>query len=155
MVYRYDTLPELERSLLEGIPLARAMQLEVVEYDGHRLALSAPLAPNVNDKGCAFGGSLVSLTTLAAWGLINLKLAESGRSASVYIQDSSVEYLAPVWDVLVAEGAAAADESWSEFFDTLDQRGSARIRMTAEVSGAEGGMVAVRFSARFVAKAQK
>jgi thioesterase domain-containing protein len=154
-VYRFDTLHELERSMLEAIPLARAMQLQVAEYDGHRLALSAPLWPNVNDKGCAFGGSLVSLTTLAAWGLINLKLAEAGCVADVYVQDADVEYLEPVWDELVAEAAAGPDQSWLEFIATLSKRGSARIRMSAEVSGAEGGAVAVRFTARFVATKQK
>jgi thioesterase domain-containing protein len=154
-VYRFDTLHELERSMLEGIPMARAMQLHVVEYDGNRLALSAPLAPNVNDKGCAFGGSLVSLTTLAAWGLVNLKLAETGADADVYVQDSTVEYLAPVWDELVAEACAGPDESWQEFTGMLSEHGSARIRMSAEVSGAEGGLVALRFSARFVAKRRK
>jgi len=154
-VYRYDTLHELERSMLEGIPMARAMQLRVLDYDGNRLALSAPLAPNVNDKGCAFGGSLVSLTTLASWGLINLKLAEAGAGADVYVQDSNVEYLAPVWDELVAEACAGPDESWQEFVGMLGSQGSARIRMNAEVSGAEGGLVALRFSARFVAKRRK
>jgi|RhiMethySRZTD1v2_1073278.scaffolds.fasta_scaffold1834877_1 thioesterase domain-containing protein len=154
-VYRYDTLQELERSMLEGIPIARAMQLHVLEYDGHRLALSAPLAPNVNDKGCAFGGSLVSLTTLAAWGLINLRLGEAGAVADVYVQDSNVEYLAPVWGELVAEACAGPDESWQEFIAMLSDQGTARIRMAAEVSGAEGGQVALRFSARFVAKRRK
>ena len=58
----------LEHELLSQIPLTRAMQLRVVDYDGSTLRLAAPLAPNVNDKGCAFGGSLASLLTLACWG---------------------------------------------------------------------------------------
>src|SRR5690606_6825838 len=62
----------LERELLAEIPLARAMQLSVAAYDGATLALAAPLAPNGNDKGCAFGGSLASLMTLAGWGLAHL-----------------------------------------------------------------------------------
>jgi len=143
---------ELERTVLRGIPLARAMQLRVSDYDGSRLALSAPLAANVNDKGCAFGGSLVSLTMLAAWSLVTLKLAEVGRTAQVYVQDCSAEYLAPVWDELIAEAAAAPDESWEDFRGALALNGKARIRMIAEVNGADGGLVALRFSARFVAK---
>ena len=96
----------LERALREGIPLARAIDLRVADYDGNRLALSAPLAPNVNDKGCAFGGSMSSLLTLAAWGLVNLKLAEAGLAADVYVQDAQLSYLAPVWGELVAEATA-------------------------------------------------
>ena len=55
---------DLTRFIRDEIPLARAMDLELLAHDGDRLALRAPLAPNVNDKGCAFGGSLVSLMTL-------------------------------------------------------------------------------------------
>ena len=55
------------RDRVREIPLARAMALTVAGYDGATLALAAPLAPNGNDKGCAFGGSLASLMTLAGW----------------------------------------------------------------------------------------
>src|SRR6188768_4250803 len=87
----------LERHIRETIPLARAIDLRVGEYDGYRLQLSGPLGPNINDKGCAFGGSITSLLTLAGWGLINLKLGEAGIHADVFVQDASVLYLAPIW----------------------------------------------------------
>ena len=67
----------LERDILDKIVLARAMAISVVAYDGESLTMAAPLAPNVNDKGCAFGGSLVSLMTLAGWGLVKLALGSS------------------------------------------------------------------------------
>ena len=92
----------LERDILADIPLARAMQLAVESYDGTSLTLAAPLAPNVNDKGCAFGGSLVSLMTLAGWGLVKLALDRHGKPCDIYVQDSDVRYLAPVWNDFVA-----------------------------------------------------
>ena len=141
----------LERHILATIPLARAMELQVAEYDGHRLALAAPLAANVNDKGCAFGGSISSLLTLAGWGLITLKLAERGVDAEVFVQDSSLAFVSPVWDELVAE-AYAPDNPWDAFIDALRQRGRARITIEAEVAQADGGLVAAKQSARFVAK---
>ncbi len=146
-----DTLA-LERHILATIPLARAMELRVADYDGNRLALVAPLAANVNDKGCAFGGSIASLATLAGWGLICLKLGEAGIDADVYVQESSIVYLAPVWDELIAEAAAAVDESWDEFVAQMRLRGRARIAIDAEVAAAEGGSVPARVTARFVAK---
>ena len=79
-------------------------------HDGDELALSAPLAPNINDKGCAFGGSLVSLMTLAGWGLIVLKLGALDRDCDVYVQDSSVRYLAPVWSDFIARARLAAPD---------------------------------------------
>jgi len=141
----------LEQSLREGIPLARAMDVRVIDYDGHRLALAAPLAPNVNDKGNAFGGSLSSLLTLAAWGLVNLKLAEAGIGADVYIQDARLEYLAPVWGELIAEAFAEGDV-WAGFAAVLREKGRARITLQAEIAGADGAGTAARQTARFVAK---
>lgn len=143
----------LEQSLREGIPLARAMDVRVLDYDGHRLALAAPLAPNVNDKGNAFGGSLSSLLTLAAWGLANLKLAEAGLAADVYIQDAHLDYLAPVWGELIAEAFAEGD-AWPGFVAALRDKGRARITLKAEIAGADGAETAARQSARFVAKAR-
>jgi thioesterase domain-containing protein len=144
-------LNSLERQMREGIPLARAMDLRVLEFDGHRLALTAPLAPNVNDKGCAFGGSISGLLTLAGWGLINLKLAEAGIVADVFVQDASLVYLSPVWNELVAE-AYAPDNPWELFFAGLREKGKARLSVEAEIAGVDGAGTAARQTARFVAR---
>ena len=64
-----------------GMPPVAAMQVTIAGYDGSCLRLRAPLSHNVNDKGCAFGGSLSSLMTLAAWGVVNLHVQGAGSSA--------------------------------------------------------------------------
>jgi thioesterase domain-containing protein len=142
-----------EQQLLADIPLARAMQLRVHAYDGDRLALAAPLAPNINDKGCAFGGSLLSLLTLAGWGLIVLKLRELAMQCDVYVQDSDVRYLAPVWSDFVAQARLADGESWDAFARALQARGRARMRVACQVALADGAP-ACTLHARFVAIAQ-
>jgi len=144
---------DFERELLAGIPLARAMQLRVRAYDGAHLSLAAPLAPNINDKGCAFGGSLLSLLTLAGWGLIVLKLHALQRRCEVYVQDSQMRYQAPVWQDFVAAATLAEGESWSDFARALDARGRARVRVACTVMLA-GAVPACTLSARFVALAQ-
>src|SRR5690606_14017317 len=58
------TLRDLEASLLE-MPPVRALQVRLLDDEEGRLRIKAPLSANVNDKGSAFGGSLVSLMTLA------------------------------------------------------------------------------------------
>lgn len=145
---------ELELLMRSGIPMARAMGLRVVDFDGDRLALAAPLAPNVNDKGCAFGGSLAGLLTLAQWGLVNLKLAAAGFDAEVYVADTTMRFLAPVWGELHAE-AFVEGEPWPEFLETFAAAGKARIEIHGEVVGEEGGAPAARQSARFVAIAPR
>jgi len=149
-----DPIPQLavtfEQQLLADIPLARAMQLRVAAWNERGLALAAPLAPNINDKGCAFGGSLASLMTLAGWGVIVLQLRAVGRECDIYVQDSTVRYLAPVWSDFVTQAQLAEGESWETFLATLAQRGRARLRVVCRVA-LEDGRDAATLEARFVA----
>jgi len=135
----------------EGIPLARAMAVELGGYTGEQLTLASPLAPNVNDKGCAFGGSLVSLMTLAGWGLVELALRQRGEDCDVYVGTSTVQYLSPVWGDFQARAQRDGDASWDAFFATLAARGRARIAVTAEIPG-DDGKPAATLAAQFVAK---
>lgn len=146
----HDTL-SLERTILETIPMARAMGIGVLDYDGHRIALQAPLAPNVNDKGCAFGGSLVSLMTLAGWGLVTAKLLDAGLDAEVYVADSEVRYRAPLYADLRAVAALADGADWPAFVATLRERGKSRLEVLARIDTPEGA-VACESRSRFVAK---
>lgn len=145
-----DAIRSLQDAVLAEIPLARAMQLRLRDYDGERLTIAAPLAPNINDKGCAFGGSLVSLLTLAGWGLIVLKLRALRRDCDVYVQDSMVRYLAPVWEDFTAQARLADGESWEAFASTLATRGRARLAVDCRVTLADGND-ACTLQARFVA----
>lgn len=149
-----ELVRDFEQRLLADIPLARAMQLRVLSRDGDRLRLAAPLAPNVNDKGCAFGGSLAGLMTLAGWGVIVLGLRARGHDCDVYVQDSTIRYLAPVWDDFVTEAALVDGESLDAFVATLAERGRARARVACRVAAADGSD-AVTLEARFVAIARK
>lgn len=144
-----SAISRFEHHLLADIPLARAMALRVHAYDGTQLAIAAPLAPNRNDKGSAFGGSLVSLMTLAGWGLVVLHLQAAGRDCEVYVQDSQVKYLAPVWEDFAAHASLAPDQSWADFDAALQARGRARIAVSCRVPLAAGD--ACTLEARFVA----
>ena len=136
--------------ILAAIPLARAMALSAVDYDGASLTLAAPLAPNINDKGCAFGGSLASLMTLAAWGVLTLRLHAIGIGADVFVADSQVQYRAPLFADLQAQARLAADADWDGFLARLRERGRAGIALEARVLLPDGG-VAATSQARYVA----
>ena len=141
---------QLQDYIFEHIPLARAMQLRVTSYDGARLDMSAPLAPNINDKGCAFGGSLASLMTLASWGLVDLNLRERGLACDIYVGDSSMLYLQPLLDDLHATARYTHRESFPGFFETLSRSGKGRIAVSCVAAGANGD--AATLEAAFVAK---
>src|SRR3546814_21020522 len=96
------TMPlQVEQSLraldahYQAMPLVAAMQLRIAGYDGDALALEAPLALHVNDKGCAFGGSLVSLLPLASRGLVNPHVPAAGLGSAVLAAAPPVRALAP------------------------------------------------------------
>ena len=141
---------QLEQEILTDIPITRTMQLHIAQADGDTIALAAPLAPNVNDKGCAFGGSLASVLTLAGWALLVLQLRAAGEECEVYVQDSYLKYLAPVWGDFRATAQLAEGESWSSFFAALTSRGKGRLRIMASVAGTDGAP-ATTLEARFVA----
>ena len=148
-----EALQEL-REYCRGMPPVAAMQVEVEGMRGDALRLTAPLSANVNDKGNAFGGSLTSLMTVAGWGLVTLKLRLAGLKAEVYVADSQIRYLAPLYGDLVADASFADGQSPDTFIDTLVQRGRARIQVDACVRLPEGG-VATTLSGRFVAIAKR
>jgi thioesterase domain-containing protein len=139
----------LQQTLHDSIPLSRAMQLTVADYDGSRLVLSAPLAPNVNDKGTAFGGSLYNVAVLCGWSLLRLRLDEAGlEKKNIVIQEANTRYLLPVTGELQAECRVVA-EAWQDFLQALQKRGRARITLTVAVM--QGGKPAVDFTGTYVA----
>lgn len=134
------------------MPPVAALRLRIAGYDGTRLRLHAPLDANVNDKGCAFGGSLASLMTLAGWGLATLQLQAHGLDAAVYVADSQVRYLAPLYGDLDA-AAWIADGDWNAVRASLRATGRASVVLQSQVAGADGA-VAASGRARYVAIAR-
>ncbi len=136
-----------------SMPPVAAMDIRIDGYDGHCLRLSAPLARHVNDKGCAFGGSLASMMTLASWGVVSLHLERAGLKADVFVADSQIGYLAPLFADLAVEAEAAPGANWETFIATLRNRGRARIGIVAHAR-LPGGGSATEFAARYVAIAK-
>ena len=139
----------LERKLL-AMPPVRALQLRIAAFDGETLTLAAPLSANVNDKGSAFGGSLASAMTLAAWGLATLELQGAGFAAEVYVQDSTLRYLKPLYEDLHVVARLAPGQAWADFVAAFAARGKARATLLADARDA-GGAVVTSFEGRFVA----
>lgn len=125
-----------------SMPPVAAMDIAIAgrDVESDTLTLRAPLTLNVNDKGCAFGGSLVSLMTLAGWGLVTLRCRQLGIDADVYVADSEVRYLAPLYTDLEACAGLADGTGWRQFDEALRSRGRARVRIAASVPLPTGGI---------------
>jgi thioesterase domain-containing protein len=88
---------DLEQYLYQNIPLSQAIGIIVEEATLQKVILKAPLAPNINHKKTAFGGSLHAVATLACWSLIFINLqATPFASMEIVITASEIQYLMPV-----------------------------------------------------------
>ncbi|HEX5960047.1 MAG TPA: YiiD C-terminal domain-containing protein [Rhodanobacteraceae bacterium] len=140
----------LEAHILGHIPLARAMQLSVSHYTGGELGMTAPLAPNINDKGCAFGGSMASLLTLAGWGLLELGLHAQGFDCDIYVGDSQLRYHEPVWGELRGSARFAQAGALAAVAAGLRERGKGHADVVCEIAGEK--RAAATLAARFFAR---
>ncbi|HXH02243.1 MAG TPA: YiiD C-terminal domain-containing protein [Candidatus Competibacteraceae bacterium] len=140
---------DLDSFLARNIPLTQAMGIRLLHHDARGLALAAPLAPNVNDKGTAFAGALATLVTLAGWALTQLTLEAHGETAQVVVADSQLHYLRPVRGEIVAACALPPAEAVVDFLQTYRRRGRARWLLHAEIL--EQGHPALRYSGHYVA----
>lgn len=142
---------QLQDYLHAQIPLSRAMGVRVAAADLEEVVLQAPLAPNVNHRETAFGGSVASLALLAGWSLLTLRLAAAKRSARLVIQRNDLEYLKPIPADFCARARLAHPERWGAFLGLLARRGRARIAVAATLECA--GESCARFAGDFVALA--
>ena len=151
-----DSLLDALAAHYMAMPPVAAMQPSVLDWQDGCLRMQAPLAANVNDKGCAFGGSLSSLMTIAGWGLVFLELANAGQEADIYIADSRVRYLKPVYEDLLVEVRLDTAGEGADAIDlpgALRGKGRASMRMEARTRLADGGVAAVLVG-RYVAIAR-
>lgn len=137
-------MPNLEilNTHYQAMPPVAAMRIRAIGYDGDSVHLHAPLDANVNDKDCAFGGSLASVMTLAGWGLLTLKLEAAGLGGEVYVADSQLRYLKPLYADLQAEARLDPGTDWDSVLRTFRDRGRARVNIRALVRGPDGEPVA-------------
>lgn len=129
------------------------MEITVNSSDADSLVLAAPFAPNRNSLNTAFGGSLVTLATLAGYGVVweLMSSAEHGLANwSIVIRDSAAAYRRPVHGDLRARCARPDPATTQDFFRALARYGKAKLKLRPEV--VEEGVVAVDLRATYVVR---
>ena len=142
----------LARYLAEHIPLSAAMDLSIEVASPARILLRAPLEPNSNHRGTAFGGSISAIAILAGWSWLWVVLRERAAIPELVIADSRIEFVCPIVGEFSAELRPPSDEAFERFRRALDEHGRGRIELDVEVLG--GGEVAARFVGQYVALAR-
>jgi len=131
-------LNEITSYIHEHIPLTSHLGAKVTSYDGRSVRISAPLAPNLNHRNTAFGGSISALGILSGWTVLFLKLREAGIGNRLVIQKSSFNFKDPVNGDFSATSTLPDLETWKKFLKTLSRHGRARITVLSKIEDSSG-----------------
>jgi thioesterase domain-containing protein len=124
----------LQNRIVGEFMLARHIGIVVESADDAAVVLRAPLGPNANYKGTAFGGSLYSLAVLTGWAWVTRYLEARGLPADAVIQESSMRFLSPVRGELCASVAAPPGAQIDKFRKMLRRAGRGRISLQVEIN---------------------
>jgi thioesterase domain-containing protein len=139
----------LQDRITSEFALARHIGVVVESADHRGITLCAPLGPNANHQGTAFGGSLFSLAVLTGWAWLTRYLDAAHIAADAVIQESTIRYLVPVQGVLRATLTAPSTDHIEKFRKMLQRAGRGRIRLAVEIR--HGQTLATEFEGDFVA----
>ncbi len=142
-----NLLRETERFLHEQIPLTQSMGVRLESYDGLQLVLTAPLEPNHNHLGTAFGGSLSALATLTGYAMLWLQLGD--RQAHIVIRESTIRYKHPVRGMLRAVCQRPDEAILTQFRADYAATGKAKVKLQVHIIHAD--QICVEFAGEFVA----
>lgn len=141
-------LDRVRHKLRSQVPLIAHMGVDVVAWDGRTVVVEAPLAPNLNTHGTAFGGSLYNVAAMTGWSAVHLTLMDAGHTPSVWVVKGEIEYKTPVRGVLRGT-ATVSDEARAHLIAGYENKG--RVKVAIDVVIREGEQDAVLFKGVFAA----
>ncbi len=149
-------LEELEHLIAEEMPITQHLDFSLATDEEGRVHASAPLQPNTNHMGSAFGGSLSMLATLTGWAMMHQVVEDAvedmKRRVEVMIQESDIEYMRPVYENISVICERPDDDALDRFEQMMERWGRARLELKCRIDAA--GERAVTFIGRYVAMAQ-
>ena len=93
------------------IPLLNAMQLSFVDYKNLTLTMEAPLAPNINNKGTAFGGSIASICLFGGWAVSTLSFIDRDiHNTEIVVYKNEMIFERPAKGLLTVEAHIKSDD---------------------------------------------
>jgi thioesterase domain-containing protein len=140
--------PLLDEFYQQHLPIAHYLNMRSYEFTGDSFSLAIDLAPSINDKLTAFGGSLYCVSVMCCWGMVYLQARQRGINPNMVVTHAEIDYLAPVDDeVIVATCRQPDDMDWDSFFASFQERAKARAKVSATITCK--GKEAVRFNGRY------
>ncbi|WP_227369734.1 YiiD C-terminal domain-containing protein [Halomonas sp. M20] len=124
-----DDLVTFQRWLGDAIPMVTHLGITDMAWQGDTLVWHLQLAPNLNDKGTGFGGSLAAQTTLIGWCWTTLWLRTHGRVQNVVVATASQRFVAPVTTDYRLECVPKVADGLEQLRERLDTKGKGRIAL--------------------------
>jgi thioesterase domain-containing protein len=144
-------IQELQNKLYNEIPLTKMMELQIKDYNINELITTAPLEPNINDKGTAFGGSLSTLSIISAWSLCWLISRELGfDSNNIVIIKNETSFRKPVTNDIICHTKKPSLQEIEILKQKLENKKSASIKIESQII--EDGKICVDFVGYYVIK---
>lgn len=132
ILHRPDWCGQLQDAWYQHIPLSEKMGVRITQYTGQCFETTMPEAGNLNPHHTVFAGSLFSLATLTAWGLIWLMLREQHLGGDIILADAHIRYSAPI----TGRPRALADLSTLKGdLDRLARGKRARVQVEVQLLG--------------------
>ena len=126
-------LEQFEADCQRDIPLLNAMHLALVDYDDLALTMEAPLAPNINNKGTAFGGSIASICLFGGWAVATLAFMDHGiNNTEIVVYKNEMTFERPARGHLVVKVRIERAE-FEACLEKLQSGSDERIRFDVDV----------------------
>ncbi len=133
----------LQNYLETHIPMFTLMAMEILKADQNSVEFKAASAPNLNDKGTIFAGSVYSVAVLAGWSYIFLRMRNNGIKQQLVIYTADIKYRRPLIGEFSVRTTPVVDEQWSGFKEDIDTKGKGSLTLQLEIVSGNGEIAAV------------
>ena len=153
MAYKsiHKKLQDLQELIVGDMPITRYLQFSIDRYDENGLVLSAPLAPNINHRGTAFGGSISMMATLAGYGMTLLLLEDFEVPYHIVVQKGNISFIKPVKNNFKVICSHPKRDNHDRFKSMFLHKGLGRIYQHCVIQEMGNNVDAVTFTGAYVA----
>ena len=146
---------DLEKYIFDHIPIVKKNHFAIRTDSDLRVSVHGKLQEHYNHRNTAFGGSLGTTLTVAAWGYVRLLMEKLGLESVIVIQKQEIDFLKPVKKDFKAVSEEPDAENLSRFSDALNRFGKARLLVKAAVFQEEETEKLAIFQGEFVVVRKK
>lgn len=146
---------EIQKIIEAQIPITKSTGIQFISFQESTCFCKAPLQPNHNHKGTAFGGSLYNTCITASYGLIfNLQRINQITQVDLVVASANISYLRPV-DQDFQIKSTLDPIKWNQMTLKLNKQGFGKIDVEAFVFITDESVRLCEFKGTFVFKKSK